>query len=99
MNQEERLMKLLVSPHISEKSTRIADAHHQVVFRVVKDARKPDIKKAVELMFNVKVDKVRVANVKGKRKSFGRVRGKRQDWKKAYVKLQPGHDIDFMGVD
>ena len=63
------------------------------------DARKPEIKQAVELMFKVEVESVQVMNVKGKRKGFGRVRGKRSDWKKAYVSLKPGHDIDFMGAE
>ncbi|MBS35548.1 MAG: 50S ribosomal protein L23 [Thiotrichales bacterium] len=98
MNQE-RLMKVLVSPHVSEKSTRVADAHGQFVFKVLPDARKPEIKQAVELMFKVEVESVQVMNVKGKRKGFGRVRGKRSDWKKAYVSLKPGHDIDFMGAE
>lgn len=96
MNQE-RLMQLLIAPHVSEKSTRIGDAHRQVVFKVVRDARKPEIKRAVELLFEVEVEGVQVANVKGKSKTFGRMRGRRSDWKKAYVKLKPGHDIDFTG--
>lgn len=98
MNQE-RLMRILRSPHVSEKGTRLADAHRQVVFEVAKDARKPEIKRAVELMFSVAVESVQVVNVKGKRKSFARVKGKRRDWKKAYVKLKPGHDIDFLGAE
>ena len=94
---DERLMKVLVSPHISEKSTNVADAHNQVVFRVLPDAKKPEIKKAVEKLFNVNVVGVQVANCKGKRKGFGRVSGKRADWKKAYVRLAEGQDIDFLG--
>jgi len=94
---QERLMQLLIAPHVSEKSTRIGDAHRQVVFKVVRDARKPEIKRAVELLFEVEVEGVQVANVKGKRKTFGRMKGRRSDWKKAYVKLKPGHDIDFTG--
>lgn len=96
---EERLMNLLLSPHISEKGTRVADAANQVVFRVRRDARKPEIKKAVEKMFGVEVDTVRVLNVKGKRKGFRQTAGKRSDWKKAYVRLKAGHDIDFMGME
>jgi large subunit ribosomal protein L23 len=96
---QERLMKILLSPHVSEKTTRVADAHNQFVFKVVPDARKPEIKRAVELMFKVEVDSVQVMNVKGKRKVSGRFRGRRSDWKKAYVSLKPGHDIDFMGTE
>ena len=84
---------------MSEKSTRLADAHRQFVFKVARDARKPEIKRAVELMFKVEVERVQVLNVKGKRKGFGRVRGRRPDWKKAYVSLKPGHDIDFMATE
>ena len=98
MNQE-RLMKILLSPHVSEKSTVTADANRQFVFRVAPDARKPEIKRAVELMFKVEVERVQVVNVKGKRKMFGRVPGRRPNWKKAYVCLKPGFDIDFMGAE
>ena len=98
MNQE-RLMNILLSPHVSEKSTMTADANRQFVFRVARDARKPEIKRAVELMFKVEVDRVQVVNVKGKRKTFGRAPGRRPDWKKAYVGLKPGFDIDFMGAE
>lgn len=98
MNQE-RLMSILVAPHVSEKGTRIAEANRQFVFKVMRDARKPEIKRAVELLFKVEVGGVRVANFQGKRKSFGRTPGRRSDWKKAYVTLKPGFDIDFTGVD
>lgn len=98
MNRE-RLMRILVSPHVSEKSTRIADVANQFVFRVLSDARKPEVKRAVELMFKVEVEGVQILNVKGKRRGFGRISGKRSDWKKAYVRLKPGHDIDFMGAE
>ena len=98
MNQE-RLMKVLIAPIVSEKSTRVADSHRQFVFKVVKDANKPDVRKAVELMFDVKVDAVQIANVRGKTKRFGQSFGKRSDWKKAYVTLAEGHDIDFMGAE
>lgn len=96
MNQE-RLLKVLLAPHVSEKSTTLADAHNQVVFKVALEATKPDIKKAVELLFEVKVKSVTVANVKGKRKRFGAIRGQRSDWKKAYVSLEAGQEIDFLG--
>ena len=97
--KKERLMKVLLAPHISEKSTTVADANQQFVFKVVPDANKLEIKKAVELMFDVKVDAVQVSNVKGKRKRFGQMAGRRADWKKAYVTLAEGHDIDFLGAE
>jgi large subunit ribosomal protein L23 len=95
--KDERLMKLLLSPHVSEKSTRVADRNHQFVFRVLPDATKPEIKRAVELMFKVEVEGVQVVNVPGKQKRFARLVGRRAGWKKAYVRLKPGHDIDFVG--
>ena len=98
MNQE-RIMKVLVAPIVSEKSTRLADANRQYVFKVVKDASKPEVRKAVELMFDVKVEAVQIANVKGKTKRFGQSFGKRSDWKKAFVTLAEGHDINFMGAE
>lgn len=98
MNKE-RLMRILLAPHVSEKSTRVADQARQYVFRVLPDARKPEIRKAVELLFNVQVDRVTTTSIRGKRKAFGRVRGTRPAIKKAYVTLQPGHDIDFLGTD
>jgi len=94
---DERLMKILLAPHVSEKSTRVADSSNQVVFRVLPDACKPEIKRAVEKMFNVEVVSVRTASYKGKQKRFQRTPGKRSNWKKAYVRLKPGHDIDFLG--
>lgn len=96
---EQRLMQLLLAPHISEKSTRIADAYRQVAFKVMASARKPEIRRAVERMFNVEVERVHIVNMKGKRKSFARRPGRRPDWKKAYVTLKPGNDIDFLGGD
>ncbi len=95
MNQE-RLMTVLLEPHVSEKATAAAEGN-QVVFRVRMDAEKPEIKKAVELMFDVKVDEVQVVRVKGKTKRFGLTPGRRSDWKKAYVRLAPGQEIDFLG--
>ncbi len=93
---EDRLYQVLVSPHISEKSTLAAEKGGQIVFKVLPTATKPQIKAAVEKLFEVEVDRVQVSNVMGKRKSFGRVAGTRSNWKKAYVKLKPGHDIDFL---
>jgi large subunit ribosomal protein L23 len=97
MNQQ-RVFKVLLGPHVSEKSTVIADAANQVVFKVATDASKDEIKAAVEQLFEVKVEGVRVVNVKGKNKGFGRVRGRRSDWKKAYVALAEGQEIDFLGA-
>jgi large subunit ribosomal protein L23 len=94
MNQE-RLMKVLLSPLVSEKSAILADSARQVAFKVRTDANKTEIARAVETLFEVEVDKVRVVNVKGKQKRFGAVLGRRKDWKKAYVKLKEGHDINF----
>src|SRR6202162_5572441 len=87
---QERLMKILLAPQISEKATYVADKNEQVVFRVATDATKPEIKAAVEMMFKVSVDSVQVACVKGKVKRSGRVVGRRNDWKKAYVCLAAG---------
>ena len=98
MNQE-RLMKVVLAPLVSEKSTRLADANRQFVFKVLPDSSKPEVRKAVELMFDVKVTGVQIANVRGKTKRFGQKEGKRADWKTAYVTLAEGHDIDFMGME
>ena len=95
MNQE-RLMQVLLAPQISEKATYIAEKNEQVVFRVATDATKPEIKAAVELLFKVEVEAVRIANVKGKTKRFGRSMGKRKGWKKAYVSLKAGQEINFV---
>jgi large subunit ribosomal protein L23 len=92
---EVKLASIIEAPIISEKSTNVGDQSNQYVFKVKKSANKLEIKKAVELMFKVEVDTVRVLNVKGKIKRFGRSLGKRSDWKKAYVKLQSGHSIEF----
>jgi large subunit ribosomal protein L23 len=94
MNKE-RLMQVLLSPVVSEKSTIAADMDRQFVFKVAPDATKPEIKKAVELMFDVSVDSVRVVNIKGKQKRFGAIMGRRNGVRKAYVKLAEGNDIDF----
>ena len=96
----ERLMTVLLAPVISEKATYIADKHEQVVFRVVQDATKPEIKAAVELMFSkkdkpIEVASVQIANVKGKQKRFGQHHGRRRNWKKAYVSLKAGQEINF----
>ena len=98
MNQE-RILNVLRAAHVSEKATILADQNGTFVFKVAKDANKLEIKKAVEALFEVKVKAVRTANMKGKSKFFGRVAGKRADWKKAYVSLEEGQDIDFLGAE
>ncbi len=94
----ERLYQIILKPVISEKSTVVADKHGQVVFQVRIDANKDEIRQAVEKSFDVKVKSVQVANVRGKIKRVGRNPGMRNSWKKAYVCLQEGHDIDFLGM-
>jgi large subunit ribosomal protein L23 len=93
---EQRLMQVLLAPQISEKATYVADKNEQVIFRVASDASKPEIKAAVELLFKVEVESVQVANVKGKIKRFGRMTGRRKDWKKAFVCLKAGQEINFV---
>ncbi|GAB4392582.1 MAG: 50S ribosomal protein L23 [Gammaproteobacteria bacterium] len=95
MNQE-RLLKILKAPHITEKASNIGDDKcSQIIFKVVRDANKIEIKQAVEQLFNVKVQAVQVVNMKPKACRFGRNEGKHKAWKKAYVCLQPGYDIVF----
>jgi large subunit ribosomal protein L23 len=94
---EGRLMQVLVAPIISEKATLVADKTNAVTFKVLQDATKPEIKAAVELMFNVKVKGVSVANIKGKAKRTGRSVGRRDHVRKAYVSLQPGQELNFSG--
>ena len=96
MNQE-RLAKVILAPHVSEKSTLAADRNRQYVFRVLSDASKSEIKGAVEQMFNVKVESVTTSIARGKVKRAASGSGKRSNFKKAYVRLQPGQDIDFLG--
>ncbi|MEM7468497.1 MAG: 50S ribosomal protein L23 [Pseudomonadota bacterium] len=98
MNRE-RLMQVLVSPKISEKAARVADRNRQYVFRVLNNATKPEIKAAVEELFQVKVAGVTTSNVPARTRSFRGQIGVKQAWKKAYVKLEEGHDIDFMVGD
>jgi large subunit ribosomal protein L23 len=94
MNQD-RLMKVLLAPIVSEKSTMVAEKNEQVAFRVLQDATKPEIKAAVELLFKVQVESVQVLNTKGKSKRFGRFEGRRRNVRKAYVSLAPGQEINF----
>ena len=96
----ERLMTVLLAPVVSEKGTYIADKHQQVIFRVMPNATKPEVKAAVELMFGkkdkpIEVMSVQIVNVKGKKKRFGQFTGRRRNWKKAYVCLKPGQEINF----
>ena len=95
---EQRLMTILLAPVVSEKATHIADRHNQVIFRVAPDATKHDVKAAVELMWKdkkIEVARVQMANVQGKKKRFGAYTGRRRNWKKAYVSLKPGQEINF----
>ena len=95
---EERLYQIILNPVISEKSTIAADKNSQIVFKVRTDANKNEIAQAVEKLFEVKVKSVQVVNVRGKVKRLGKTPGARSDWKKAYVSLQDGQDIDFLGL-
>ena len=95
IQQQARLMQVILAPVISEKSTFVADHHRQIVFRVDPRASKPEIKAAVEFMFKVEVQSVKVANVRGKEKRFGQMVGRRNQWKKAYVCLKAGQEINF----
>ena len=97
----ERLMQVILAPQVSEKATYIAEKHNHVIFRVAQDATKSEIKAAVELMWkpqNIEVKGVQIANVKGKKKRFGRFIGRRSNWKKAYVSIQSGQEINFSDI-
>jgi large subunit ribosomal protein L23 len=91
----EQLMSVLIAPHVTEKSSLAMQNHNQYTFRVRRDATKIDIRKAVELMFDVKVAGVQVVNEAGKTRRFGKIAGRTQDWKKAYVSLVAGQTIDY----
>ena len=94
-----RLMNVVLAPVVSEKSTRVADKYRQYVFRVSDKATKPEVKAAIELLFKTKVQSVTVTNVKGKEKRFGRFIGRRRSWKKAYVRLAAGQEINFAATE
>jgi large subunit ribosomal protein L23 len=94
MNREQ-LMGVLIAPHVTEKTSLAMQNHNQYTFRVRREATKVDIKKAVELMFEVKVAGVQVVNEPGKTRRFGKHAGRTQDWKKAYVSLAEGQSIDY----
>jgi large subunit ribosomal protein L23 len=94
MNREQ-LMSVLIAPHVTEKTSLAMQNHNQYTFRVRREATKTDVKKAVELMFDVKVEGVQVVNESGKTRRFGKTIGRTQDWKKAYVSLVAGQTIDY----
>ncbi len=95
--RQERLMNVIRGPHLSEKA-HLAAENNQVVLKVRTDATKAEIRQAVELLFEVQVDDVKVVNVKGKIKRFGQTKGRRSDWKKAYVRLAEGSSLEsFLG--
>ena len=94
MNRE-RIMNILLSPHVSEKSTTVAEKNNKVVFKVLPDANKQEIKQAVESLFNVKINSVRIVNMKGKVRNFRQRPGRRKDWKKAYVSLAAGQELNL----
>ena len=98
MNRE-RLYQVIEAPQLSEKATHSADQRQQHVFRVARDANKREIRKAVEFIFQVEVERVQVLNVKGKNKRFGAIQGRRNGWRKAIVRLKAGHDIDYAGLE
>jgi len=93
---ESRLFSIIVGPHVSEKSTRVSEQHRQMVFKVLPSATKAEVKTAVEKLFNVVVEQVTLTNMPGKERRRGQVTGRRSDWKKAYVSLKEGHDIQFV---
>ena len=95
----DQLMTVVLAPVVSEKGTFVADKFRQYVFRVADSATKPEIKAAVELMFKTSVESVTVTNVKGKKKRFGRFMGRRRNWKKAYVRLASGQEINFAATE
>ncbi len=98
MNQE-RLLKVLRGLYTSEKSTTIADKHRQFAFKVASDATKAEVKQAVEQLFSVNVQAVSMVNVRGKARRFSQILGRKKSWKKAYVSLQEGQDINLMATD
>jgi large subunit ribosomal protein L23 len=95
----DRLMNVVLAPVVSEKSTLVADKNRQYVFRVADNATKPQVKAAIELLFKTKVQSVTVLNVKGREKRFGRFMGRRRNWKKAYVRLAAGQEINFAATE
>lgn len=95
---QERLLKIILAPHISEKATYIGENNNQTIFRVVSDATKKEIKDAIELLWKeqkIEVKNVQTINVKGKRKRVGRFMGRRSDWKKAVISIEKGQELNF----
>ncbi|MFV9972230.1 MAG: 50S ribosomal protein L23 [Francisella endosymbiont of Hyalomma asiaticum] len=99
MSSQEKLLKTVIRPYVSDKTYGLSDANSTIVFEVARFANKQDIKNAVEQLFEVKVESVNILNVKGKVRRFGRVEGRTKAWKKVYVKLAEGHDINFVGTE
>ncbi len=99
MSSQERLLKAIVRSHVSDKTYGLSDSNSTVVFQVARDSTKLEIKDAVEQLFEVKVESVNVLNVKGKARKFGRTQGRTKAWKKAYLKLAEGHNINFVGSE
>lgn len=97
--RHDQLRSILISPHVSEKSTMLSQNSGQIAFRVRTDANKKQIKKAVEEMFKVKVSSVKTISVKGKSKRMGMRQSRTKDWKKAYIKLEEGQNLDFMNTE
>ena len=93
----DKSLQTILAPQITEKATMIADKNNQIAFKVTKDATKSEVKMAIETMFKVEVDSVNILNIKGKTKRSRTGMGKRNDWKKAYVCLKPGQEINFTG--
>jgi large subunit ribosomal protein L23 len=97
MTNEERLLKIILAPHMSEKAAIAAEKRREYVFEVIADATKPEVKAAVELLFKTEVATVRILNVKPKPRRFGKVEGSSKRWKKAYVSLKPGQELSIAG--
>ena len=97
--RHDQIRSVIISPHISEKTTGLSEKNQQITFKVRLDSNKTQIKKAVEKLFDVKVSSVKTLSVKGKKKRSGTRLGKTKSWKKAYITLSEGQDIDFMGTD
>jgi large subunit ribosomal protein L23 len=97
MNQE-RLLKIILSPYVSEKVTIMMEKNNEYAFKVISDASKPEVKDAVEMLFNVKVKSVHIVNVRSKSRSFRNIEGKKKGWKKAYVSLQSDQKIEMLGA-
>ena len=90
-------LQAVLAPQVTEKATMVADKYNQIAFKVKKDATKKEVKEAIELMFKVEVTAVNILNMNGKIKRAGRLMGKRNDWKKAYISLKAGQEINFTG--